>query len=93
MHAEALKRLISYLYQTRFMAITYRAGVDNVHVPMIYDNGVHAFILNKEQSSKLYVDSDCTDTDGRSTAINVVFMNGGPVIWRSKLMKVAATSS
>ena len=75
------------------MAITYRAGVDNVHVPMIYENGVHPLDVNKEQPSKLYVDSDFAGTDGRSTAGYVVFMNGGPVIWSSKLMKVAATSS
>ena len=92
-HVEALKRLISYLYQTRFMAITYRANVDNVHVPMIYENGVHPLDVNKEQPSKLYVDSDFAGTDGRSTAGYVIFMNGGPVIWSSKLMKVAATSS
>ena len=56
------------MYQTRFMAITYRAGVDNVHVPMIYENGVHPLDVNKEQPSKLYVDSDFAGTDGCSTA-------------------------
>ena len=92
-HVEALKRLVSYLYQTRYMAITYRADVENVHVPMIYENGVHPLDVNKEQPTKVYVDSDFAGTDGRSTAGYVVFLNGGPVIWSSKLMKIAATSS
>ena len=42
---------------------------------------------------KVFVDSDFAGTDGRSTAGCVVFLDGGPVIWSSKLMKVAATSS
>ena len=90
---EALKRLVSYLYQTRYMAITYRADVENVHVPMIYENGVHPLDVDKEQPTKVYVESDFAGTDGRSTAGYVVFLNGGPVIWSSKLMKIAATSS
>ena len=39
------------------------------------------------------MDSDFAGADGRSTAGHIVFLNGGPVIWSSKLMKVAATSS
>ena len=49
-HVEALKRLVSYLYQTRYMAITYRADVEDVHVPMMYENGVNPLDVNKEQS-------------------------------------------
>ena len=59
----------------------------------VFESGVHPLDVNKENPTKLFVDSDFAGTGGRSTAGFVVFMNGGPVIWVSKLMKVAATSS
>ena len=92
-HVEALLRLVRYLYQTRYKAITYRGDVSKMHVPTVFENGVHPLDVNKENPTKLFVDSDFAGTGGRSTAGFVVFMNGGPVIWSSKLMKVAATSS
>ena len=64
-----------------------------MHVPTVFESGVHPLDVNKENPTKLFVDSDFAGTGGRSTAGFVVFMNGGPVIWSSKLMKVAATSS
>ena len=42
---------------------------------------------------EVFVDFDCAGTDGRLTASYVVFLNGAPAIWSSKLMKVAAISS
>ena len=39
------------------------------------------------------MDFDFAGPGGRSTAGYVVFMNGEPVIWSLKLMKVTATSS
>eukprot|EP00617_Octactis_speculum_P019983 CAMPEP_0185763464 /NCGR_PEP_ID=MMETSP1174-20130828/22394_1 /TAXON_ID=35687 /ORGANISM="Dictyocha speculum, Strain CCMP1381" /LENGTH=186 /DNA_ID=CAMNT_0028445581 /DNA_START=29 /DNA_END=585 /DNA_ORIENTATION=+ len=92
-HVEALERLVSYLYQTRFKAITYRPSVDGINIPVVYENGVHPLDVDKEEPMKVFVDSDFAGTDGRSTVGYVVFLNGGPVIWSSKLMKVAATSS
>ena len=92
-HVVALKRLVAYLYQTRYMAITYRANVEEVNIPKVYENGIHPLDVDKRQPSKVFVDSDFAGTDGRSTAGYVVFLNGGPVVWSSKLMKVAATSS
>ena len=92
-HVEALLRLVRYLYQTRYKAITYRGDVSKMHVPTVFESGVHPLDVNKENPTKLFVDSDFAGTGGRSTAGFVVFMNGGPVIWSSKLMKVAATSS
>ena len=92
-HVLALERLVSYLYQTRFKAITYRSSVTGLNVPEVYESGLHPFDVNKENPTALFVDSDFAGADGRSTAGHVVFLNGGPVIWSSKLMKVAATSS
>ena len=64
-----------------------------MHVPTVFESGVHPLDVNKENPTKLFIDSDFAGTGGRSTAGFVVFMNGGPVIWSSKLMKLAATSS
>ena len=94
-HVEALERLVSYLYQTRFKAIVYRTpeSAKNLNVPVVYESGVHPLDVNKTNPTTVYVDSDFAGADGRSTAGHVVFLNGGPVVWSSKLMKVAATSS
>ena len=94
-HVEALERLVSYLYQTRFKAIVYRSSSSaaDLNVPQVYESGVHPLDVNKDNPTKVFVDSDFAGADGRSTAGHVVFLNGGPVIWSSKLMKVAATSS
>ena len=59
----------------------------------VYESGVHPLDVNKENPTKLFLDSDFAGADGRSTAGHVVVLNGGPVIWSSKLMKFAATSS
>ena len=71
----------------------YRTSVDGTNIPVVYENGVHPLDVDKKEPMKVFVDSDFAGTDGRSTAGYVVFLNGGPVIWSSKLMKVAATSS
>ena len=92
-HVEALERVVSYLYQTRFKAIVYRSSLEDVNVPKVYESGVHPLDVDKVNPTRVFVDSDFAGTDGRSTAGYVVFLNGGPVIWSSKLMKVAATSS
>ena len=63
------------------------------NVPRVYETGVHPCDVTKEKPTKVFVDSDFAGNDGRSTAGHVVFLNDGPVIWSSKLMKVAATSS
>ena len=75
------------------MAITYQGDVLNMHVPTVFESDVHPLDVNKGDPAKLCVDSDFAGTGGRSTAGYVVFMNGEPVIWSLKLMKVAATSS
>ena len=75
------------------MAITYQGDVLNMHVPTVFESDVHPLDVNKEDPAKLCVDSYFAGTGGRSTAGYVVFMNGEPVIWSLKLMKVAATSS
>ena len=90
-HVEALLRLVRYLYQARYKAITYRGDVSQMHVPKVFESGVHPLDENKKNPTKLFVDSDFAGNDGRSTAGHVVFLNGRPVIWSSKLMKVAAT--
>ena len=40
-HVEALERLVSYLYQTRFKAIVYRTpeSADDLNVPKVYESG------------------------------------------------------
>lgn len=58
---------------------------------MIYENRVHPLDVNKEQPMTMYVRSDFTGADGHSTDSYVVFMKGGPIIWSSMLMKIAAT--
>ena len=100
-HVKALLRLVAYLYHTRYLGITYYRDIprENVfhgmerNVPRVYETGVHPCDVNKKNPVKVFVDSDFAGNDGRSTAGHVVFLNGGPVIWSSKLMKVAATSS
>ena len=68
-------------------------SANDLNVPIVYDSGVHPLDVNKTNPTAVYVDSDFAGADGRSTAGHVVFLNGGPVIWSSKLIKVAATSS
>ena len=49
--------------------------------------------IDKTNPTGIYVDSEFAGADGRSIAYYIVFLNGGPVIWSSKLIKVAVTSS
>lgn len=77
------------MYQTRFKAITYRASVDGTTIPEVFESGVHPLDVNKDDPMRVFVDFDLARTDGRSTAGYVVFLNGVPVIWSSKPMKVA----
>ena len=81
-HVEALERLVSYLYQTRFKNIVYRTleSVDDLNVHKMYESGVHPLDVNKTNPTKIYVDSNFAGADGRSTAGHIVFPNGGPVI-------------
>ena len=51
--------------------------------------GVHPLDVDKTNPTKAFVDSDFAGADGRSTAGHVVFLNGGPVIWSSKLKAAA----
>ena len=90
---EALVRLVRYLYQTGDKAITYQGDVFNMHVPTVFESDVHPLDVNKEDPAKLCVDFDFASTGGRCTAGYVVFMNGEPVMWSLKLIKVTATSS
>ena len=64
-HVEALLRLVRYLYQTSYKAITYRGDVSKMHVPTVFESGVHPLGLNKENPSKLFVDSDFAGAGGR----------------------------
>lgn len=89
------------MYHTRYLGIAYYRDIprENMfygmewNVPTVYETGVHPCDVDKKNPVKVFVDSDFAGNDGRSTAGHVVFLNGGPVIWSSKLMKVAATSS
>ena len=67
----------------------YRApeSADDLNVPKVYESGMHLLDVNKMNPTAVYVDSGFAGADGRSTAGHVVFLNGGPVIWSSKLVR------
>jgi hypothetical protein len=74
-HAKELKRVVSYLYKTRDLGITYQRS---------------------DEPNRLlsFVDADYAGAhDYRSTSGHVIIMNGGPIVWSSKVQKVTAQST
>lgn len=76
-HVKALKKLVSYLFKTKDLGITYSSRDDS------YRNRLVTF-----------VDADYGGAhDSRSTSGHVVLMNGGPILWASKVQKLTAQST
>mmetsp|Transcript_37940 Transcript_37940/g.76675 ORF Transcript_37940/g.76675 Transcript_37940/m.76675 type:complete len:1384 (-) Transcript_37940:372-4523(-) len=94
-HIKAAKRVVQYLYNTRYLGITYRRPPPNApaNIPLMYEAAKHPLDngLNRLQT---FADSDYAgDESKRSTMGNLVMLNGGPIAWSSVLGKTVATST
>ena len=50
----------------RRITITFRANLDDVNIPKVYENAIHSVGDDKKQSSKAFVCSDPAVADGRT---------------------------
>ena len=107
-HVKAVKRIIAYLYHTRYYGITYRHKKSlSHHDPLrqvqnlvMYQAG-RPPIMNpegearmREDPLRIFCDADFGgDTTMRSTTGIVTFLNCGPISWSSKLQKLQALST
>ena len=107
-HVQAVRRIIGYLYHTRHHALTYRSSESVKHLgPMklaqdavMYEAG-RPPIMNEHGQAALradplhvYCDADFAgDTTKRSTSGMITFLNGGPIMWSSRLQKLQALST
>jgi hypothetical protein len=86
-HIKAAKRCVQYLYNTRELCIKYSAGKDeDTNEPEVYEAG---------RRPHAYADADYAgETQTRkSTSGGIIFLNGGPITWSSKLQKIVAQST
>ena len=84
-HLRAVTKLLCYLRNTCHFMITYskRKGTNQ-----------DVKVLAKDLALRALSDASFGDhATGRSTTGYVMFMNGGPVVWKSTLQRVVATSS
>ena len=92
-HVSAVKRVVQYLYNTRFLGITYSRSSVLTNKPMVFERGVHP-LSDSSNMLKVFADSDyATDSTRRSTMGCVIMLNGGPISWASTLGKTVATST
>ena len=107
-HVKAVKRIIAYLYHTRYYGITYRHKkslrhndpLRKVQEAVMYQAG-RPPIMNEEGERKMreeplrvFCDADFGgDTTMRSTTGIVTFLNCGPISWTSQLQKLQALST
>ena len=86
-HIKAAKRCVQYLYNTRELCLKYSAGKDeDTNEPEVYEAG---------RRPHAYADADYAgETQTRkSTSGGIIFLNGGPITWSSKLQKIVAQST
>ena len=94
-HIKAVKRCVQYLFNTKDLCIRY-SGDKGSNEPVAYEAGRHPL---QEQPgidiTKAFVDADYAMDipTRRSTSGIIVFMNGGPISWSSRLQKVTAQST
>lgn len=107
-HVKAVKRIIAYLYHTRYYGITYRHSkalrhhdpLRKVQKAVMYQSG-RPPIMNAEGEAKLredplriFCDADFGgDTTMRSTTGIVTFLNCAPISYTSQLQKLQALST
>ena len=97
-HVKACKRCVQYLYNTRHLCIRY-GGVENeLNEPSVYEAGrspqsKRDFLQAEELEA--YTDADyAMDVPTRkSTSGGIIYLNGGPITWSSKLQKIVAQST
>ena len=90
-HVKAAKRVVQYLYNTRTLCIKYGHST-NINEPLVYEAG------RAPDDAPLpiaYSDADyaMNKPTRRSTSGGVIFLNGGPITWSSKLQKITALST
>jgi hypothetical protein len=87
-HIRAAKRCVQYLYNTRELCIRYSADHDNndVNEPEVYEAG---------RRPEAFADADYAGEPNtrKSTSGGIIFLNGGPITWSSKLQKIVAQST
>ena len=92
-HVTAAKRVVQYLFNTRFTGITYSRSAVLTNTPLVYERGVHP-LSDSSNMLKVFADSDyAMDSTRRSTMGCVIMLNGGPISWTSTLGKTVATST
>ena len=64
-----LRFLQDDLVKRRRITITFRANLDDVNIPKVYENAIHSVGDDKKQSSKAFVCSDPAVADGRTTIL------------------------
>jgi len=89
-HVKELLRVVGYLFTTQDLGVTYhKQAPKDVNRPTIMEGAHHP---NKDLVA--YCDADYAGaTDFRSTSGYVIFMNGGPVTWSSRIQKLTAQST
>lgn len=97
-HINAVKRCAQYLYNTRHLCIQYHADdTTDLHEPTVYEATGRKLDSSTDQTLdvKAFADADYAmdPHSRRSTSGGIVFLNGGPVTWSSKLQKIVALST
>ena len=100
-HEKAVKRVVQYLYHTSHLAITYfRDG--NVfstekNTATVWEAGCHPLDWNKNDDERFKVFTDASFGDDivtrRSSSGELIYLNGGPISWFSRLQKLVALST
>ena len=87
-HIRAAKRCVQYLYNTRELCIRYSADhdINDVNEPEVYEAG---------RRPEAFADADYAGESNtrKSTSGGIIFLNGGPITWSSKLQKIVAQST
>ena len=96
-----MKRVVQYLYHTSHLAITYfRDG--NVfstekNTATVWEAGCHPLDWDKDDDERFKVFTDASFGDDsvtrRSSSGELIFLNGGPISWFSRLQKLVALST
>ena len=99
-HVKAVKRVVQYLYHTTHICITYFRDGDKFNqknTPTVWEAGCHPLDWDKDPAERLKVFTDASFGDDvqtrRSSSGELIFMNGGPISWFSRLQKLVALST
>ena len=88
-HIRAANRVVQYLYNTRHMYIQYGTDNNSPNEPTVYESG------RSPNMPEAYADADYAmdKATRRSTSGGIIFLNGGPITWSSKLQPIVALST